>query len=305
MGDTLQRGRGDTVGVGVVKREIVRFLLLSENGISSESSIRSHLFDCFQVSDRTTIRNQHLGYLKTKGIIDVKRESGKDNYWFVVNSPKTAEYVFANFEEDELVEIYRSAFFQEHIEEWYDGMHQVDAPTSDMSDSYRYLEEIQSWEQEYLIEYVNKIQSRVLKVSPSLFMGTDASFPESEIILSFLMYIRKDGPSFTFAMAWDPCTLQLLIFITDLLIDLYRYPPFRRDILDVMTRPDFLQLMVSVLPKDTIDMIKGCLAFWALGKGWISKDEGKYYFYVPLPEPLRIPPAPPDWKPKYKRKLRG
>ena len=119
MGDTIRRGRGMKVGNGVVKREIVRFLFSREDGSATESEIRAHLFERFGVQDRATIRNQHLGYLKTTGRLEVAHEPGKENVWSVVDSPSIADYLFAEFAGDDLAEVYRSPFVRERVVDWF------------------------------------------------------------------------------------------------------------------------------------------------------------------------------------------
>ena len=296
MADTLRRERGGKVGNGTVKREIVRFLLLSDGGCAPENGIRAHLYDCFQVSDRTTIRNQHLGYLKTKGIIDVKREPGKENFWFIVNTPSIVDYVFAEFQGNELIEIYRANFFQDNIAHWFiDKRDPVDDSHEDIKIMLWELIAPATWEQHYLTARVFEIQEDVLKVSPSRYCGSTTKSVEGNVITSLLMFAGRGGTEGEYT-THNTAEIALGTIIADLLVDFDRYVPLQRNILDLMKRNDFLQLFRTLYPGSVIGMVFRALSWMSVGAAWCPYEEREQLFEFELPDPLTIPPAPPDWE---------
>lgn len=293
MDDTPQRLRGEKLGNGIVKREIVKFLLQSDGGCSSENKIRSHLFDRYHVSDRTTIRNQHLGYLKTKGIIDVKREPGKDNYWFVVNNPSIADYVFAEFKGNTLIEIYRADFFQNNIHSWHRQKKRVQGWPDDLRTKIDKMVTPKSWEQYYLGTKMRSLEADAMKVSPAVFLG-DFESAEGNVISCLLMYSGKSGNKGESPFD-NIAEIGLGSMIADLLVDFDRYKSLQGDILTFMKRIDFLQLFETLFPEEVIGMVFRAMSILYHRVDGTSFSEFKQSFEFEVPGPLIVPPEPIDW----------
>ncbi len=298
MGDTLRRERGEKYPNGIVKREIVRFLLLSDGGCASEDGIRTHLFECFQVSDRSTIRNQHLGYLKTKGIIDVKREPGKENFWFVVNDPSIVDYIFTEFQGDELVEIYRGNFVQANARNWYarlaspseDGVGPVDMEFAVG------LRHPPTWERYYLARKWLPIEFDAVKVSPSHFYIGDPASPERIVIGTLLADGGRDVDNGIPMRPNDSPCVGFGYMIADLLVDFRRYESLQGDILAFMKRTDVLQMFVTLFPITVVKMVFRCMSGLHRPPIGATREDMKQLYDFELPDPLTAPPAPPDWE---------
>ena len=289
MGDTVRRGRGMKVGNGVVKREIVRFLLSREDGSATESEVRSHLFERFGVQDRATIRNQHLGYLREKGRIDKVRDPGKENVWFVVDGPSIADYLFAEFEGDDLAEVYRLPFVRERVVDWYRTPRGPADPGE--ADAAWELVGPRSWEEAYLMEEVLWLEDEAVELSPSHYtgatIGTHAGIVAATLLVSSgRPGLRADGDDA------NPPAWGLGLVIANLLVDFERYGPLRREIYAFMLRPELYALMASLYPPETIVMIYRCLSSLTLEKPGFSLEESGFAIET---EPLAIPPPPPDW----------
>ena len=293
MGDTHRRGRGEKVGNGVVKREIVRFLLSQEDGSATESEVRSHLLERYGVQDRATIRNQHLGYLQTRGRIDVVRDLGKENVWSVVDSPSMADYVFAEFEGDDLAEVYRLPFVRDHVVGWFRGRRaerERAIPPETMEEA-RDIFAHRTWEQEYLLGEVIRLGEDAVTLSPSLFTGAANGFQEATVVSCLLMFAGTHDPKVD--LNWGPQSMSLGFVIAHILVDFERYGPLRRDIYAFMLRPDLHGVMASLFPPETIRMIFACLEYLA---GRRMDESGEMYGEHRIDfEPVVIPPPPSDW----------
>ncbi len=291
MGDTLRRGRGEKVGNGVVKREIMRFLLSRKDGSATESEIRSHLLERFGVQDRATIRNQHLGYLRTKGRIDVARDPGKENVWSVVDSPSIAEYVFAEFAGDDLAGVYRLPFVRDHVVGWFRERRAERELSAETIECAHDIFAHRTWEQEYLLGEVIRLEEDAVTLSPSLFAGAANGFQEATVVSCLLMFAGTHDPKAD--LNWGPQSMSLGFVIAHILVDFERYGPLRRDIYAFMLRPDLHGLMASLFPEATIRMIFACLEYLAgrrMDESGEKYDEHRIDF-----EPVAIPPPPPDW----------
>lgn len=292
MGDTIRRGRGMKVGNGVVKREIVRFLFSREDGSATESEIRAHLFERFGVQDRATIRNQHLGYLKTTGRLEVAHEPGKENVWSVVDSPSIADYLFAEFAGDDLAEVYRSPFVRERVVDWFCTRREEMEISPETMACARDLSADRTWEQFYLWGTSIRLEGDAVELSPSHYTGAATGTHEGRVAAAFLLVSGRPVPHES-GDDWNPPAIVLGFVIADLLVDFERYAPLRREIYAFMLRPELHRLMVSIFPPETIRMIFRCLELLIGDKPGFSEEERG-----PIPietEPLVIPPPPPDW----------
>lgn len=293
MGDTHRRGRGEKVGNGVVKREIVRFLFSRKDGRATESEVREHLLERYAVRDRATIRNQHLGYLRKKGRIEVQHDPGKENVWSVVDDPSIADYIFAEFAGDDLADVYRSPFVRDSVVEWYFERREErrgGIPPETMEEA-RDIFAHRTWEQEYLLGEVIRLQEDAVELSPSLFAGATNGFEEASVVASLLMSAGSHDP--TADLNWSPQGTSLGFVIAHLLVDFERYGPLRHDIYAFMLRPDLHGVMASLFPPETIRMIFACLEYLA---GRRMDESGEMYGEHRIDfEPVAIPPPPSDW----------
>lgn len=289
MGDTIRRGRGMKVGNGVVKRECVRFLLSRNDGSATESEIRAHLLERFGVQDRATIRKQHLGYLRTRGWIDVVQDPGKENVWLVADSPSTAEYIFAEFAGDDLAEVYRLPFVREHVVDWYRASCGPADPAAE--ERARHMVEPGSWEEEYLLREFYRVEDEAIELSPSLYTGATLGTHGGNVAATLLLVsgrpgLRADGGD------WNPPAMGLGLLIADLLIDFERYGPLRREIYEFMRRPDLQELMAALFPPEAVMMVFQCLRVLTIKKPGFPLEDCTPGIAT---EPMAIPPPPPDW----------
>lgn len=287
MGDAVRRGRGEKVGNGVVKREIVRFLFEARDGAATEGAIREHLFERFGVQDRATIRNQHLGYLRTRGLVDVAREPGKENVWSLVDDPSLADYVFAAFEGDDLAEVYRSLFFREHAVAWFRarcaGCEVSPAAKACAHDLFG----SRTWEEAFLTAFFLELRDEAVGLSPSHFTGATGRTPEGTVVSTLLLV---DGMPREAGGAMNAPAMGLGLLVADLLVDFERYAPLRREIVAFMRNPELHQLLASLVPAATIDLVYRCLSGLMVGKPEFSFEE---LVFDLLATPLEIPP---EWR---------
>ena len=284
MGDAVRRGRGEKVGNGVVKREIVRFLFDAEDGAATEGAIREHLYERFGVQDRATIRNQHLGYLKTTGRIGVEREPGRENVWFLVDDPSLAAFVFDQFAGDELAEVYRTPFFRDHAVGWYSARRTQYEMSPALEECTRDFFSLQTWEESYLMAYFLELRREAVGLSPSHFTGATSRTPEGTVVATLLLV---EGLPHEEGGAMSTPAVGLGLLIADLLVDFERYAPLRREIVEFMRDPGLHRLMASLFPPGTIDLVYRCLSGLMVGKPEFSEEE---LVFDLLTEPLAIPP---------------
>ena len=237
----------------------MRFLLSREDGSATESELRSHLLERFGVQDRATIRNQHLGYLRTRGWIDVARDLGKENVWSVVDSPSIAGYVFAEFAGDDLAEVYRLPFVRGRVVDWYRTPRGPADPAADESGAARGGAGELGGGVSPGGSFTGS-RTRPIGLSPSHYTGATTRHARGKRRRHAPAGLGTAPAPRGVRRRLEPCPPWAWgSLIADLLVDFERYGPLRRDIYAFMLRPDLHGLMASLFPPETVEMVFRCL----------------------------------------------
>jgi hypothetical protein len=218
----------------------------------------------------------------------VAREPGKENVWSLVDDPSVAQYVFDEFEGDELAEVYRSPFFRDHVVGWYRARCARREVSPAAAACAQDLFRPRTWEETVLMEFFFALRDEAVGLSPSHYTGATGRTPEGTVVSTLLLV---EGLPSEEGGALNAPALGLGLLIADLLVDFERYAPLRREIVAFMRQTDLHQLMASLFLPGTIDLVYRCLSGLIVGKPEFSEEERVFDL---LMEPLAIPPDPGD-----------
>jgi len=258
-----------------------------------------HLREIFQVEDQKTIRKQHLGYLRTKGLIEVESQPGKDNIWHVVNRPSIIDYVFSTFQGDELVELYRASFFQSNLVNWYLKTLDSSEPSEELKPIVERIEELcvpDSDEEASYIEKVLDLGLEALLVSPSRWgKAIRPASTEGDVIRSLLMSAGRGSDEEGY-ITIPRAEMAMGEVIAHLMVSFFQYQSLQKPILAFVKRADFLQLFEVCFPRAVMSMVFRSLLFRHYGTNNESFEDIARLYDTVLPDPLIIPETAAEWE---------